>query len=607
MSRRNGGLLAAALALVVVAALLRCSAEQNTTGLPAGPVETVEISPANPSVAVGGTMQLIAIARDANGNALSGKALTWRSEDSTRVAVTPNGMLTGRTVGSTGVIATAEGKSARVVVTVSAQGTASTTLDLVLLSYLGGSGRDLMRDIATDPQGNVYVAGSTASPNFPVTANAFDNTFGANSNDYQDAFVGKFSPSGQVLWMSFLGGPGFDRIYALEVDAQGFVYVAGRAGPGLPVTPGAIQTNFVGGPDVGAYGPQDGFVCKIRPDGSAIVFCTYLGDSDNLPLRDIDIDAAGNIYVIGGAEAGNMPASWFVNGFQKQKAAGQDVIVAKMSGDGTRIIWATYVGGAGEDVHTGSLRVAPNGDVVVFFSTRSPDLPTPGGFDHTISGAGDAFVGRIANDGSRLIWGTYLGGSGSELSETHALAVDTNGDVITIAGSTSPDYPTTPGVVQPTFGGLASNRNGGSGTNYPGDMVVSRISADGSRLLASTYIGGSDGDGAEGVWLDPSGNIVVSGTTYSANFPVSGNVPQAGNGTRGDMALVKLSPDLTKLLFSVRLGGSLEDWGRATHVDRLGNVYLGGEIQSTDMPTLNPLQSTARGNFDASFAKFLPK
>ena len=607
MSSRQLRFLVAGVVVAVLVVLLRCSVDERSPTLIDAPVASVEVSPANPSVAVNGNLQLTAIVRDASGNGLLGHTVTWRSEDSTKVAVTSTGLITGRALGTAGVTASSAGKSTTIQVTVLPQGAPIPTagLDLVLLTYLGGSERDMLRDIATDPQGNVYIAGSTASPNFPV-ANALDATFGANTSGFQDAFVGKMTPAGQVLWLTYLGNSGFERIYALEVDAQGFIYVAGRAGPNFPVTPGVFQQTFSGGPGGNTYGEQDGFVCKLRPDGAAIVFCSYFGDTDGLAIRDIAIDAAGDIYVVGGTRVGTFPAAWFTNGFQKQYRGGEDVVVAKVAGNGSRIIWATYLGGSDDDIATATVRLDASNNVVVFFGTRSPDLPTPGGFDHTFSGVSDGYLAKVSADGARLLWATYLGGTGNEISETHALAIASNGDVIVAAGTTSPDYPTTAGVVQPTFGGVGSSRATGVPGNYPGDMVISRVSSDGTRLLASTYLGGNGGDGAEGVSIDPAGNIVVSGTTYSPNFPVTANIPQAGSGLRGDVALVKLSPDLTRLMYSVRLGGSEEDWGRITHVDHLGNVYLGGEIGSSNMPTLNAFQQS-RGNWDAMLAKLIPK
>lgn len=574
-----------------------------TTG---GPTDTVEITPPQTSVTAGSSVQLTAVPRDSAGNALS-RQITWSSSDMSRATVTPQGLVSGVAAGPVTITATAEGKSGTASVNVLPAGQNASGLQLVLLSYLGGSGREAIRDIATDAAGNVYIAGSTASPNFPVTSNAFDRTFGNPGSDFHDAFVGRITPSGQLSWLSYLGSSGFDRIYALEVAPDGNLVVAGRAGPGFPVTQGAFQTTFGGGVGSATYGDQDGFVCKLRSDGTGIIFCSYFGDTDGLAIRDVDVDAAGDIYVLAGTRAGTFPSSWFTQGFQKQKKGGEDVVIAKIKGDGSRVIWATYLGGSDDDIATGTVRVATSGEVYAFFTTRSPDMPTPGGFDNTLAGVSDFYVGKIAADGSRLIWGTYLGGSGNEVTETHAMEIDPrNGELVIAAGTSSPDFPTTTGVFQTSFGGTGSSPSTGVGSNYNGDAFVARISPDSPRLLASTYIGGNEGDGAEGVNIDAAGYIYASGTTYSPNFPTTSSIPQAGSGQRGDMFAIKIAPDLRSLVYSIRLGGSREDWGRASFVDRNGTFYLGGEIDSTDMPTLNALQPNPGSNVDAAFAKFIP-
>jgi hypothetical protein len=566
----------------------------------------VEVSPSQASVNVGGSLQLTAVPRDSAGNALSGKLISWSTSDAARATVNNQGLVTGHTPGPVTITATVEGRAGNAAVTVLSPGQTLTGLQLVLLTYLGGSQREAIRDIGTDAAGNVYIAGSTESPNFPVT-NGFDMSFASSSSGFHDAFVGQIAPSGQVRWLSFLGNTGFERIYALEIAPDGSVVVAGRAGPGFPVTAGAFQTTFGGGLGGQTYGDQDGFVCKLRSDGTGIIFCSYFGDTDGLAIRDVDVDAAGNIYVLAGTRAGTFPSAWFAQGYQKQRVGGEEVVVAKIAGDGSRVIWATYLGGSGDDIATGTVRVATSGEVYAFFGTRSPDLPTPGGFDTVLGGTSDFYIAKLSADGARLLWASYLGGSGAEVTETHAMELDPrNGELIVAAGTQSPDFVTTTGVIQRTFGGNGSTGATGAGSNYNGDAFVTRISPDAPHVLASTFIGGNAGDGAEGVNVDAAGNIYLSGTTYSANFPTTSSIPQAGSGQRGDVFAVKISPDLRSLVYSVRLGGSREDWGRASFVDSNGTFYLGGEIESTDMPVLNALQSQARGNWDAMFGKFIP-
>jgi hypothetical protein len=174
-------------------------------------------------------------------------------------------------------------------------------LALEFATYLGGSGGENFRDVVVDANSNIYVTGGTSSSDFPTTPGAYDRTFATGGSDLgsagpMDVFVSKFSPSGQLVWSTYLGGPNYDRAYAIEVDAQGHVYLAGRAGPGFPTSPGVLQPNFAGdsGP-AGAYGKQDGFVAKLSPDGSQLLWATYFGEAGGGFIRDLDIDSARRV------------------------------------------------------------------------------------------------------------------------------------------------------------------------------------------------------------------------------------------------------------------------------------------------------------------------
>lgn len=113
-----------------------------------------------------------------------------------------------------------------------------------------------------------------------------------------DVFVTKLSPDGDLIWSTYLGGPNYDRAYAVEVDSKGDVYVAGRAGEGFPVTFGVVQEKFGGDNDANTlYGKQDGFISKISADGSKLIWSTYFGGFGRGFIRDIDIDVNGRVYV----------------------------------------------------------------------------------------------------------------------------------------------------------------------------------------------------------------------------------------------------------------------------------------------------------------------
>ena len=183
----------------------------------------------------------------------------------------------------------------------------------------GAAAGNTRRDVFVDTAGNTYVCGGTASRDFPTTPGAFDQTFnsGDTSGDECDAFICKFGPNGQLIWSTYLGGPGYDRAYGIEVDGEGYVYVAGRAGRGFPTTPGTFQPTFQGYNGGGYGGYQNGFVAKLSPDGATVLWASYVGVAQL--CRDIAIDASGNIYLpLGYPDKGALPPdAWFANAFQK--------------------------------------------------------------------------------------------------------------------------------------------------------------------------------------------------------------------------------------------------------------------------------------------------
>ena len=568
------------------------------------------IQPAAPSVAVGSTVQLRAV-RDSAGVVVP-VTVEWWTRDAAFATVSSTGLVKGIAVGTAVIGAETAAGAVTTTVTVvpaSSGGTLPVSggalLKLAFGSYLGGSAVDLARDVAADAQGNVYVVGGTSSANFPTTAGAFDRTFTSSNSSYQDAFITKLSPAGQVLWSTFLGGPGYDRAYAVEVDRTGFVYVAGRAGNGFPVTAGSFQPTFVGSPNVAPYGPQDGFVCKFRPDGTR-VFCSYFGDTSAFIIRDLAVDDLGNIYLGTGSNTSTFPSGWFVNAFQKTGRGGVDAVIAKIKTDGSQVIWATYLGGTSNELPTPTVRVDAAQNVYVFDGTNSSNMPTLNGFDFTYGGQTDGYVAKFAADGSRLIWASYLGGSQSELVETHHMTIDpVTGDVIVAAGTRSPDFPTTINAFQRVSPGFATDRSNGVGSNYGGDAFVTRIAANGTRLVASTFLGGRYGDGAEGIWLDRAGAVHVSGTTYSPNFPTTVAVPE-GLFQNNEMFVVKMTPDLSRLIYGSRHGGGASDIGRACYVDAAGALYAVGQVNSNNVPLLNAFQPRFGGVSDAIVFKFVP-
>ncbi len=489
-----------------------------------------------------------------------------------------------------------------VTITVSA---VSQNLTLSFSTYLGGSSEDTIRDVVVDAAGFIYVTGGTRSSDFPTTAGAYDRTLNTGSSLVHDVFVVKYSPAGSIVWSTLLGGPGYDRAYAIEVDQAGFVYVGGRAGAGFPTTSGVLQPNFAGDVDPNnKYGTQDGFVAKLSPDGSSLVWSTYFGDDDRAFIRDIDIDSQGFVY-LALAELSRTNPHVTSGAYQTSHGGSTDGVIAKLSTDATQVMWASYFGGSGRDVGTPSIRVDSFGQVHVLGFTSSTNIPTTAGaYDRTFNGGkGDLHLAKFSADGSQLLYGTYLGGSDVEFTETHGLALDSAGNAYVAATTRSTNFPTTSGAFQRAYGGNGGSGTG-SGTNYSGDGFVAKISANGSTLLSSTFLGGRYGDGVEGISVMSNGDVFVAGTTFSDNFPTTADAYQSNGGTKGDFFGALLASDLSSVKYVSYLGGSRDDYGRSAATDDNGFVYVVGHTKSTNWPRLNAAQTTLGGSLDGGIAKF---
>lgn len=479
---------------------------------------------------------------------------------------------------------------------------------MTLSTYLGGAGEDSVRDVFVDSGGFVYATGGTASADFAATPGAYAEEFGG----VHDAYAVKLDPDGRVVFATLLGGPEYDRAYAIEVDAEGFVYVAGRAGDDFPTTKGALQRRFGGDSKPNdLYGKQDGFVCKLSPDGSELVWSTYFGGRGRSVLRDLAVDAEGCVYVVATQVDRKLPHVSKKSFGRKLRGDG-DGFVAKISADGEDLIYGGYLGGGDFDGGTPSVRVDAAGHAYVLTHTRSDDLPvSENAYQKQPGGDLDLMLVKVAPDGRSLVYCTYFGGSGVEFTETHGLAVDHQGQVVIAATTRSPDLPAVAVELEPPF----QPRYGGSGqpgsgarTNYPGDGFVARFSADGSTLVGFTYLGGGAGEGIEGCAVDGEGRVYVSGATFSPDFPLPRETLKPAFGGDSDAFLARLSPDLTALEAATFWGGSGRDEGRSLAVTPEGVVVLCGMTWSGDMQTTPnaPQPRYRRGEADGFLLRIDP-
>lgn len=380
---------------------------------------------------------------------------------------------------------------------------------LLYSTYLGGTNSEFPSAIAVDASGNAYVVGVTQSTDFPVTPGAFQTAY---AGGLRDAFVTKLNAAGTALvYSTFLGGSDFDNGDDIAVDTAGNAYVVGQTvSTDFPTTAGAFQTVIAGS--------SDGYVTKLNPAGSALVYSTYFGGSSSDSAQSIAIDSSGNAYFTGQTFSANLPTT--AGAFQPTIGGGQDAFATKLNASGTALVYSTYLGG-GSDEDGFGIAVDSSGSAYITGDTESTNYPTtPGAFQTTLRGVVDAIVTKFNPAGTSLAYSTYLGGSGQENGE--GIVVNGAGEAFVVGFTNSTNFPTTPGALQSTYGGGSA------------DSFLARLNAAGSSLVYSAYQGGSASDTGRGVALDSAGNAYVTGDTQSTNFPVSAGAFQTTLSGSGD-------------------------------------------------------------------------
>ena len=414
--------------------------------------------------------------------------------------------------------------------------------------FLGGDLPVWGSGIALDSSGNAYVTGLAESTDFPTTLGAFQTTSHACCGG---AFVTKLAADGSgVVYSTYLSGSFFDLAFGVAVDSSGFAYVTGYTySDDFPTTPGAFHaTSSRGYFSWGDYFVTNGFVTKLNADGSGLVYSTYLSGSTGNVATGIAVDYKGNAYVTGIAFSDDFPTT--PGAFQTSKHApaypGANAYAMKLNTDGSGLVYSTYLGGRG----------------------------------------GLGFVNN-QNFGNPF----YNCGCFGEVGI--GIAVDSVGNAYVSGWTSSFDFPTTLGAFQTVNHAAASGGNNG---------FVTKLTADGTGLVYSTYLGGSlggsggiyvQGDAAFRIAVDSSGSAFVTGQASSSDFPTTPGAFQTANDAAangGDNAFVtKLTPDGTALVYSTYLGGSggssFGEFSVGIAINSFGDAYVTGYTVSTDFPT----------------------
>jgi len=364
-----------------------------------------------------------------------------------------------------------------------------------------------------------------------------------------------------LSFSTYLGGNSSETVYGVAVHSGGDIYVAGSTcSRDLPTTTGAYR--------VSSPGCWCAFVSRLDSAGSTLIYSTYLGQTSGWGLA---VDNEGNAYVTGVAVRG-FPTT--AGAFRTALGGSADAFAAKLNSTGSVLLYSTYLGGSQSD-YGYAIGVDSSGIAVVTGYTYSSDYPTtPNAVQRSFGGGTDAFVTKVNQTGTGLVYSTYLGGSGYDYGQ--GLTLDSSSRAF-VTGYASPGFPTTPGAYRAATGFGA---------------FLTKLESDGGSFGYSTYLGPADG---WGVAVDSSGNAYVTGRAFGSDYPTTPGALQTAFGGASDAFVTEVNPAGSGLIYSTFLGGSYNEIGNGIVLDRVGNVYVTGETESTNFPTVSPLQSAHSG------------
>ncbi|MGA2147652.1 MAG: SBBP repeat-containing protein [Bryobacteraceae bacterium] len=433
----------------------------------------------------------------------------------------------------------------------------ATAPEMTLVAYLGGAGTDDCDGIALDRAGDIYLACHSDSPDFPhLPAKAVPR-----SHDDMDAVVLKIEArTARIVWATRTGGSKWDAAGDLEVGNDGSVYVLGQTeSADFPTTADAVQRQF-GGPR------RDVVVLKLD-GGGKIVYSTFLGGTKNDEPTSMAVADDGTVYVGGVTMSSDFPGARVG---QFGPGGPPDGFVARLRPGDPKSLQTVLIGGTGREQVTG-VALDKSGNVFIAGFTTSSDFPVKNGWQPRFGGEGDAFLAKLRVSDWKLLFSTYLGGS--KMDTAYGLTLDSSGNPIVSGVTASGDFPSTQSAFQPRLRGSV-------------DAFVTKLSADGSRMLWSTYYGGSRANSDQflggSLAVDEAGRVWFTGMTNSPDLPTRNPSQAAYGGGDFDGFLAALSSDGARLCYGSYFGGNGHDTLEGLAVGG-GKIYASGITSSTNL------------------------
>jgi hypothetical protein len=385
-------------------------------------------------------------------------------------------------------------------------------------SYFGGkTGPDFVAQVLRH-KNSVYLVGNTGSSDLPVTSNAYDKTFRGPDFRHSDGFIARFDDN-KLAYLTYFGTSGTDWIQNIFVNDNGEMIVVGvfKEWNELPFTHKFSDEKQDNRGNVG--------VIRFNAKGDAILSATLLGPSWYV---DAVRDREGNIYIAGTTSSKSFPvtAQAYDTSYNGGDGLG-DIFVAKLTPTGDKLLFSTFLGGI-KDESPPSICLDAANNILVYATTASSDLMvTANARGKSLTGKQDPFLAKLSNDGTQLLYLSYLGGSETIAEGAGNIVASRNGDVYVTGSTDAADFPVTPNAVQSTVKGGV-------------DIFVSMFDSSLTTLTFSTFLGGAGNEGAT-INVDDSGDVIGVGATTSADFPTTPGAYSSGLNGKTDHVIFKIS------------------------------------------------------------------
>ncbi len=402
------------------------------------------------------------------------------------------------------------------------------------------------------------------------------NIYGISVEKYNKNHSLIIDPVIEQKYSTYLGGNEFDSIKSIAVDSSGYVYVTGITGSSnFPTTSGVYDTSR-------GDGEYDIFVSKFSKSANSLIFSTFIGGCCRDYASGIAIDVSGYVYITGYTESRDFPVT---DSYQKIYGGGKtDVIVVKLDKDGSSLKYSTFIGGCDDDYGMGIATDSNSdfcsdneGNAYITGYTNGTDFPVSETTYQKSSGGGiDAFVTKLSDDGSDLTYSTYLGGTLDDYGK--AIAVDCCKEASVTGNTYSNDFPTS-SAFQKSSGGDS-------------DVYLTKFSSDGDTLKYSTYLGGTGSEKVSTVsmCMNCCGYTYIAGQTSSTDFPTQSPYQSSYAGGYSD-GFIAMFTKTGSLSYSTYFGGKGRDVIKGLSLDSSRNIFITGNTDSDDIPTLNACQN----------------